>query len=90
MMKMAGDDTGICYDYLGDRNIMTYGLRRICHARQEVITHGLGLILKVSLIDENRMNILSREICQYEGEVVMLRQLENTILTNTTCSQKVT
>lgn len=65
-------------------------MRLICSLIQAVIIHGLGLIIKAALRDYMRLGMLSKYFAMVDGELVVLRKLDNTILTNTTCSQKIT
>lgn len=52
--------------------------------------HGLGLVIKAPKRDYQRISILSKRIAYYNGEVIVLRLLKNTILTNAVCSTKIT
>jgi len=54
------------------------------------VTHGLGLILKGTKIDFQRINILSRTIGLWKGQAIMVRLIDKVILTNSTCSSKLT
>lgn len=65
-------------------------MRKLCHVRQESITHGLGLVLKNPHRDYKRLNILSRHLALHPDGPVVLRKIPNTILTNATCSNKLT
>lgn len=47
-------------------------------------------MLKTVKRDFRRVSILSRHISYVDKELVVLRKLDNTILTNSTCSSKIT
>lgn len=65
-------------------------MKELCHTKQETCVRGLGLILKVVKHDYQRIGVLSRRICLFNGNVIVVRELEKTILTNTTCSLRLT
>jgi hypothetical protein len=65
-------------------------MRELCHTKQEVKTHGLGLILKKPKNDFKRMNILSRHIAIHEGRPIVVRMISRLILTNSTKSNNLT
>lgn len=65
-------------------------MRKLCYHRQESITHGLGLVLKNPHRDYKRLNILSRHLALTDEGPVLLRKIPNTILTNATCSNRLT
>jgi hypothetical protein len=87
-LMFAGDDTGAMAVLEHDTQTLEIAMRRYCHNRQELATHGLGLVLKSPKRDYKRVNILSRHIAIFKGKPIVVRKLENTLLTNATCSVK--
>lgn len=65
-------------------------MRRLCWHIQEIISHGLALLLKNPKRDYKRLNILSRNIGILKGKPVVLRLMSNTLLTNSMRSNRVT
>jgi hypothetical protein len=72
-MRFAGDDTGLCFVKKRYAQEIAERMRILCAPKQQQITHGLGLVLKGTKIDKQRISILSRRICLYEGKVVLVR-----------------
>lgn len=64
-LLLAGDDTGSLMKDIQDSRSIEQSMRRLCHRTQEVITHGLGLVLKKPKRDFRRLGILSKKICYF-------------------------
>lgn len=73
-----------------DRDIYIEQIKLYCHTKNEIRTHGMGMILKKPKKDFKRVNILSRHIAICDGRPVVLRMLKKLILTNATRSPKLT